>query len=154
MHSSSYYDTGLRDCYVYLDYSCSSAEFRSYKHINGNYYFDSDFLISLIGDTNNEREHDSRHLAIGNYLKVIQHADCMFTPVYEPKVILNEFESNFDLEESALQNSGIVEYTHESYTSPQWNDVSHPNSYLHDCFCRLDMLLSSALPFIKGSERL
>ena len=153
----SFLIAGMRDCYIYLDYSCSGSEFSTYNHINGNYYFRSDFLNMITSDKNNvilsDEQRQREYMAIENHIKAIAFADCIFTPLYEERVYLNGSESNFDLEESSLDKSGFVNITHESYMADEWNNVANPKSYLHDAFCRLDMLLAANLPQPENRER-
>ena len=164
----------MRDCYVYLDYSCCGTKFSTYLHLNGNYYFRSDFVNAILESESsnavistpqlqeqlqlsNQQPNNSvtyyQYLTVENYMKAIAFADCIFTPLFEERVYVDGVDSNFDVEESALDKSGFVDYTHESYTASEWNTESNPKAYLFDSICRTDMLLAANLPIPPTRDR-
>lgn len=161
----------MRDCYVYLDSSCCGAEFSTYLHANGNYYFRTEFVESILATSRGnsvttspqsqeqlqvemqQSASNKQYRAVDSYIKAVSYADCIFTPLYEERVYVDGVDSNFDVEECALDQSGFVEYTHESYMSAEWNKESNPKSYLYDSICRLDMLLAANLPLPPSRDR-
>lgn len=172
--TSSSYTIGMRDCYVYLDCSCCGTDFSTYLHLNGNYYFRSDFLNSILASEScydlkttpqlqeqlqvqipsSLSTYHTQYLAVENYMKAIAFADCIFTPLFEERVYVDGVDSNFDVEESALDQSGFVDYTtYESYVAAEWNTESNPKAYLFDSICRTDMLLAANLPIPPTRDR-
>ena len=163
----------MRDCYVYLDYSCCGAEFSTYLHLNGNYYFRTEFVESILATSGGgsvttlpqsqeqlqvevqqlASSKQQQYRAVENYITAVSYADCIFTPLYEERVYVDGVDSNFDVEECALDQSGFVDYTHESYMAAEWNKESNPKSYLYDSICRLDMLLAANLPLPPTRDR-